>query len=389
MGVLVSMALQPNIILSGSNQPSLANAIRSGFAAGEAIRNAPLMRQILEQRVQQGQNAIQAQQFNQQQAQTASIRENARNEGVFVNRLAKQLKQVPPALRPAVIAQNAEAIRAFGRDPRGILTDDQSLDVAIAATNSFADQQSPVKGLSVGGNIVNPVTGEIIFQGNEDNLDQEKLGLEERKLEERRLERLQRDQQFKAKSSELKPGVQKILDAAQTEAVESDARARQLGLLASDLQNVDIGGGTSASFNEFLKERLGAQDDVTELRRRYNAIRSSEAVQNLPPGVASDKDIELALKGFPKDNAPASQLISFLRGAEKLARYRADYNRVKSELISEQGSTRNLLKELRKRMPQISSAEPQQTVSQPNTQQQTTRQKGNFKTSSGINFTVE
>lgn len=361
--------LDPSIVLNTQQQPGIMDAISSGFQSAEAIRNAPLMRQLMAQRIQQGQNNIQAQQFNQQQAQSQAGRENATQEGLYINRLAKTLRETPVSMRPAIIAQSAEAIRAFGADPSKVPLDDQSLDNAIAATAPFVDSQQPVKGISVGGDLVNPITGDVIYQGRPDSFEKHKIDIENRKLEERRLEREQRDRQFNEKSSELKPGVQKILDTAQTEAIESDARARQLALLANDLQNVDIGGGTTASFAEFLKERLGTQDDVTELRRRYNAIRSSEAVQNLPPGVASDKDIELALKGFPKDNAPASQLISFLRGAEKLARYRADYNRVKSELISEQGSTRNLLKELKKRLPEISSTEPQQPVNQQPSQQ--------------------
>ena len=192
---------------------------------------------------------------------------------------------------------------------------------------------------------------------------QDRLDLEREKLRQRDLEREQREQQFQAKQGELKPGVQKILDSAQTEAVEAGARSRQLGLLADDLQRAgDIGAGATAGFNEFLKERLGTQDDVTELRRRFNAIRSSEAVQNLPPGVASDKDIELALKGFPSETANKDQLTSFLRGAQKLAKFREDFNRVKSELISEKGSTRGLLKAIDER---FESFEPEVQEIQP------------------------
>jgi len=185
-------------------------------------------------------------------------------------------------------------------------------------------------------------------------VDSERIQIEREKLRQRELEREQRAQQFQAKQGELKPGVQKILDASQTEAVESGARARQLGILAEDLAATeDFGAGATAGFSEFLKERLGTQDDVTELRRRFQAIRSSEAVQNLPPGVASDKDIELALRGFPSETANREQLISFLRGAEKLAKFRESFNRIKSELISEKGSTRGLLKEVKERTAEL------------------------------------
>ena len=211
--------------------------------------------------------------------------------------------------------------------------------------------KQPTKGVVVGGRVVNPITGEVVFESDDAaKKDSDRLSLERDKLEQRRLEREQRQKQFESKSGELKPGVQKILDASQTAATESGARARQLSLLAGDLKRAgDIGGGKAAGFSEFLKERLGTQDDVSELRRRYNAIRSSEAVQNLPPGVASDKDIELALKGFPREDAPKQQLLSFLRGSQKLAEFQRDFNNLKSEFISEKGSTRGLLAEVKKR----------------------------------------
>ena len=211
--------------------------------------------------------------------------------------------------------------------------------------------KQPTKGVVVGGRVVNPITGEVVFESDDAaKKDSDRLSLERDKLEQRRLEREQRQKQFESKSGELKPGVQKILDTSQTAATESGARARQLSLLAGDLERAgDIGGGKAAGFSEFLKERLGTQDDVSELRRRYNAIRSSEAVQNLPPGVASDKDIELALKGFPREDAPKQQLLSFLRGSQKLAEFQRDFNNLKSEFISEKGSTRGLLAEVKKR----------------------------------------
>lgn len=141
----------------------------------------------------------------------------------------------------------------------------------------------------------------------------------------------------------ISSALEKQIITAQDNYFKNDQQARQMQVLASDIQGMDIGGGTGSTFSEALKNILGSQDEVTELRRRFNAIRTSQAVVNLPPGVASDKDIELALKGFPAENANADQIVSFLKGQEKLARITADFNRFKAEWFSEKKSPTGLL----------------------------------------------
>jgi len=55
----------------------------------------------------------------------------------------------------------------------------------------------------------------------------------------------------------------------------------------------------------------------------------------LPPGVATDKDIELALKGIPPENANAATLASFLRGSAKLQDIDSAINNAKTDWLSQ------------------------------------------------------
>lgn len=364
------MALDPRILLQQTT-PNVIGALTAGLEAGRAIRMAPILERLQEQRLAQGELQQQRQQFALERGQVEAERQDAIQRGKTINSFAKQLRQIPTEQERRIVAErNMGVLSGLGVDPSDLEDlSDVAIDQVISATEQFSI---------------------------EDVKDINKLRIEERKLEERRLQREQRALEFKAKSGELKPGVQKILETAQNESVEAGARARQLKFLADDLRRIEtIGGGAPARFSEFLKVQLGTQDDVTELRRRFNAIRSSEAVQNLPPGVASDKDIELALKGFPRDDAPKEQIISFLQGAHKMARFREEYNRIKSELISEKGSTRGLLKELRDNIPELQKSfeeefqalsEETPVVQQPETPQV---QQQSFTSKSGITFTVE
>lgn len=141
----------------------------------------------------------------------------------------------------------------------------------------------------------------------------------------------------------LSSHAEKRLGAANDEAVQSSAAARNYAGLAEDFAKSGAAGGTRAKWSESYKELTGSEDAVSQLRQEYRQIRNTEAVKNLPPGVASDKDIELALSGFPSDTSNAEYIASFMRGMSKLAGHRAGYNEFKSQYISDNGTERGFL----------------------------------------------
>jgi hypothetical protein len=137
--------LDPNILLQ-ARPTNLMEAIDRGFSAGEKIRNAPMMRALAQQKMQQQKQQAEQEKttfgqqqttFGQQQTENAQSQESKK--GAFAHRLATQLRQVPEDQRASVIQQNARAIQAFNVNPESF-TDlsDQSLDNAIAATSVFA-----------------------------------------------------------------------------------------------------------------------------------------------------------------------------------------------------------------------------------------------------------
>ena len=138
--------------------------------------------------------------------------------------------------------------------------------------------------------------------------------------------------------------MQKRLSDANDSAIEAASNAIEFEELAVQMEGANLRGGFfGATWPEKMKEFTGSQDAVTALRKRYFAIRSSQAIQNLPPGVASDKDIELALMGFPGDKANKEEMASFLRGMAKLERAADTYNTFKANHISTTGNERGML----------------------------------------------
>lgn len=136
--------------------------------------------------------------------------------------------------------------------------------------------------------------------------------------------RLQADVDLKTRELDLKEG--EIPPAAVTSvnnAILGAVSARQLAGRASSLadqlqQAPNVGGKTGATWAKWYTDLTGDASSVVQLRREYQQLRAQQAVKNLPPGPASDKDIQLALKGFPSDTDNRETLVGFLRGMEKL-----------------------------------------------------------------------
>ena len=85
----------------------------------------------------------------------------------------------------------------------------------------------------------------------------------------------------------------------------------------ANLENIDS--GALARLGEKWKTFTGDEDKVSELRQQYRDIRNAAALGGLPPGAASDKDIEMAMSGFPTDTTNPELIARWLRGVAKLS----------------------------------------------------------------------
>lgn len=125
-------------------------------------------------------------------------------------------------------------------------------------------------------------------------------------------------QELDQAGSQLDAGGRSAVNTAVGESVSSQQLAERMNSLADQFNGVKAASGWKAAFYEKAKGAFGDQDAVSGLRAQYNQIVNSQAVKNLPPGPASDKDIALAKQGFPPDTASPVYLQSFLRGMAKM-----------------------------------------------------------------------
>jgi hypothetical protein len=131
-------------------------------------------------------------------------------------------------------------------------------------------------------------------------------------------------------------------------------RAAELSQLAADFEAAPpMAAGFRATLNEVAKSIFGEQDATTALRERFSGARNSQVMKNLPPGVASDRDIELAMAGYPGDKAPKENITGFLRGQVKVQALEAAYERFKVEYIDKNRTLRGVSDAWKQEAPRV------------------------------------
>ena len=133
-----------------------------------------------------------------------------------------------------------------------------------------------------------------------------------------------------------------IPDAAKVEinkaaiaASTSKQQAEQFNSLSNRINDIGTSWGSLGSFNEWLKKSTGSQGAVSELRQEFTRLRNTAAVQSLPPGPATDKDIQMVLSGFPSDTSDPKVISSFLRGMAKMQDLDASVQSAKVDWMSQ------------------------------------------------------
>lgn len=132
-------------------------------------------------------------------------------------------------------------------------------------------------------------------------------------------------------------GDKKAIREATAEARGNADRARQLISVASDYERFEPTSGFLGQVGDKWAEFIGTQGGEQIARANFNALRSSVVADKLPPGAASDKDVALALEGYPTSRYSAEQLSSFLRGQAKLAAIAAEREDARAEYMSKDG----------------------------------------------------
>ena len=109
--------------------------------------------------------------------------------------------------------------------------------------------------------------------------------------------------------------------------------------LAQQFNAADYTPGMAGQIEEKWKSITGTQDEISILKTRFNNIINSAVMDGLPPGAASDKDIELAMRGFPDASYSPEQIASYLAGMQKLSYIAAEKENERLKFLRANGGS--------------------------------------------------
>ncbi len=139
--------------------------------------------------------------------------------------------------------------------------------------------------------------------------------------------------------NDIPADTRKLINEAAVSASASKQSADQFNDLARRLASEGGGYGAASTFAEWAKKTTGTQGAVSQMRQEYTRLRNQAAIKSLPPGPATNQDIELAMKGFPPETADAKTVSEFLRGMAKLQDIEAAVNNAKTDWLAQNNGT--------------------------------------------------
>jgi hypothetical protein len=117
-------------------------------------------------------------------------------------------------------------------------------------------------------------------------------------------------------------GLEKIFQANQDQLAKNQAQIGKITFITDGLTQAVAAGDTEAGMGMALKEwgkkTFGVEDEATMLRMMARDITVTAAIGNLPPGVASDKDIELVMATQPGPNMNKETLAKYFQGVKRV-----------------------------------------------------------------------
>jgi hypothetical protein len=169
---------------------------------------------------------------------------------------------------------------------------------------------------------------QITDRANRLGLDKDKLSSEmQLKIEE-----------MNRKGTDLDPDAKKIINTAMADSAVAMQYSGKLNDLAARVLQAGGGSGGGTTIAQYFKNVFGKQSEWDQIRNEYVRIKNIQALKNLPPGPASDRDIKTAKEGLPPEGANADYIASFLRGMAKLSSIDSSIKAAEADWVNSSGS---------------------------------------------------
>lgn len=234
--------------------------------------------------------------------------------------LLQQLQQDPASLR-----KGADGLMLLTMSPDQVMAYKQKLEDQAIQRNKI---QAQLRGQDIqmrGQNMTaNTAAQRLAF-------DQGKFGVEMQQAAEKADE-------LKASAPKLSVNMEKALDSAVGGAATSRSSAASMEELASRWETEKPTAGWFGSAQSTWSKMTGSDTGLRDLRIRTSQFLNSQALKYLPPGPATDRDVELAREGVPTNMDDPKLVANWLRAQARNEKRDAAFNDFRAEWISAQGN---------------------------------------------------
>lgn len=162
-------------------------------------------------------------------------------------------------------------------------------------------------------------------------LDKQKFGFEVQQAQKKA------DELINA-APKLSVNMEKAIEKSAGDAAASRNAADSMTTLADTLEKEKPTPGLFGNAENMFTKLTGQDNYLRDMRIRFNQLANAQATKLLPPGPASDKDIEFARKGIPSETDNPMVMARWLRGMAKMESNNAKFNDFRSEWMSANGS---------------------------------------------------
>ena len=102
-----------------------------------------------------------------------------------------------------------------------------------------------------------------------------------------------------------------------------------------DMPGVDFSEGVPASISSYLKDNFGVRDVDSALKTWLAGIKTTEAFKALPPGPATEREVQGAFETVPPKNAGVAEQLAWLKRAERASMIVAEYGKSRAGFIEQ------------------------------------------------------
>ncbi|CAM3204605.1 phage DNA ejection protein [Escherichia coli] len=170
------------------------------------------------------------------------------------------------------------------------------------------------------------------------NIAAQRLALDQQEFVFKMQQAQEKAQQLISEAPKLSVNMEKGIETAVNNATASSNSANSMSALAQQFRAEKPTTGLFGNAQNMFAKLTGSDTTLRDLRIRQNALVNSQVLKFLPPGPATDKDVEIVRQGAPTDMDNPETVARWLDAMANLERRNAQFNEFKAEWMSANGN---------------------------------------------------